>query len=48
MASIAWPQMMIGSMGADTQIALDANNRVILVGISDPSVLQASDFISVG
>ena len=31
-------QMMIGGMGADTQIALDANNRVIL----SASVIPAS------
>jgi serralysin len=37
--------MMITSMGADTKIAFDATDSVTLVGISDPSVLHASDFI---
>jgi serralysin len=31
--------------GGNTKIALDANDSVTLVGISDPSVLHASDFI---
>ena len=37
--------MVITDMGADTKIAFDATNSVTLIGISDPSVLHASDFI---
>jgi hypothetical protein len=31
--------------GADTRIEFDATNSVTLVGLSDPSLLQASDFM---
>jgi hypothetical protein len=31
----------------NTRIAFDANNGVTLVGISDPHILHASDFIPV-
>ena len=37
-------QMMITSLGTDTKIAFDTSNSVTLVGISDPSILLASDF----
>jgi hypothetical protein len=37
--------MTITSTGADTVIAFDTTNSVTLIGISDPSVLHASDFI---
>jgi hypothetical protein len=37
--------MMITSTGADTMIAFDATDSVTLVGIGDPNVLHASDFI---
>jgi hypothetical protein len=37
--------MTIIDTGADTRIEFDATNSVTLVGIGDPGVLQASDFI---
>jgi serralysin len=37
--------MTIVDTGADTRIEFDAANSVTLVGIGDPGVLQASDFI---
>jgi len=37
--------MVITGTGADTRIGFDATNSVTLVGISDPSVLHAPDFI---
>ena len=37
--------MTIVDTGADTRIEFDATNSVTLVGLGDPGVLQASDFI---
>ena len=37
--------LTITSNGADTKIAFDAADSVTLTGVSDPSVLHASDFI---
>jgi hypothetical protein len=37
--------MTIIDTGADTRIEFDATNSVTLIGLSDPSVLQGSDFI---
>jgi serralysin len=37
--------MTIIDTGADTRIEFDAINSATLVGISDPSLLQASDFV---
>jgi hypothetical protein len=37
--------MTIIDTGADTRIEFDATNSVTLVGIGDPGILQASDFI---
>jgi hypothetical protein len=39
--------MTISAVGGNTKIAFDANDSVTLVGISDPSVLHASDFLLV-
>src|SRR5262249_26227163 len=38
-------QMTIAAVGGDTRIAFDASNSVTLIGFSDPSALQVSDFI---
>ena len=37
--------LTITGTGTDTVIAFDAADSVTLVGVSDPTVLQASDFI---
>ena len=37
--------MTIIDTGADTRIEFDATNSVTLVGVGDPGILQASDFI---
>lgn len=37
--------MTITGTGTDTIIAFDTSDSVTLVGITDPSVLHASDFI---
>jgi len=42
---LSMADMMITAFGGNTKIAFDASNSVTLVGISDPTQLQASDFI---
>ena len=37
--------MVITDTGADTKIAFDATNGATLVGLGDPNLLHASDFI---